>query len=68
MLNILFVFRSSVFYAASRNGELPKFMAMIHNSRFTPIPGLIVQVSLKYLKLYASIYTVILRTITKLSS
>lgn len=35
----------SVFYAASKNGELPKFMAMIHNARFTPIPGLIVQVS-----------------------
>ncbi|XP_028410019.1 b(0,+)-type amino acid transporter 1-like isoform X1 [Dendronephthya gigantea] len=40
-----------VFYAASKNGELPKFMAMIHNARFTPIPGLIVQSIIAWLML-----------------
>ena len=39
------IFYCRIFYAASRNGELPKFMAMIHNSRFTPVPGLLAQVS-----------------------
>jgi L-type amino acid transporter 9 len=31
-------------YAAARHGHLPKLLAMIHNKRGVPIPGLILQV------------------------
>lgn len=31
-------------YAAAKHGHLPKFLAMIHNTRGVPIPGLILQV------------------------
>lgn len=31
-------------YAAAKHGHLPKLLAMIHNTRGVPIPGLILQV------------------------
>ena len=33
-------------YAAARHGHLPKLLAMIHNTRGVPIPGLLLQVRL----------------------
>ena len=34
-------------YAAARHGHLPKLLAMIHNTRGVPIPGLLLQVCIK---------------------
>ena len=35
-------------YAAARHGHLPKLLAMIHNTRGVPIPGLILQVLISF--------------------
>lgn len=43
---ILFVLRR-VFYVASREGQLPEVLSMIHIRRHTPIPAVIVLVSLE---------------------
>ena len=44
-------------YAAARHGHLPKLLAMIHNTRGVPIPGLILQVCIFVGRLFKDYFT-----------